>query len=249
MPTRATSSALDREADVPLWQQLARVLRDEIEEGVLRADQALPSESELIDRYGVSRTVVREALAELVRGGLIYKVRARGSFVAPRRPELKFVGAVTGSSDDLAPTGRRISTRVLDFTTGPADAREAELLRISPDARVVRLRRLRSVDETPWLLVQTVLPEERFPTLSPTQLENASLYALLRRRFGVEPSGADRWISAIIPERADAELLQLEAGKPVLAIESVAWDAAGVPFELYHALHRSEESRFYVGIR
>ncbi|MDT3316735.1 GntR family transcriptional regulator [Microbacterium sp. KSW4-11] len=249
MPTRSMNGALDRDADEPLWQQLARRLRSEIDDGVLRPDQALPSESELIDRYGVSRTVVREALGELVRGGLIYKVRARGSFVSPQRPELKFVGAVTGSSDDLAPTGRHISTRVLDFSTGEADEREAEHLKIDVGDPVVRLRRLRSVDETPWLLVQTVLPAERFPTLSPTQLENASLYALLRRRFGVEPSGADRWISAVIPDRADAELLELAPGKPVLAIESVAWDADGVPFELYHALHRSEESRFYVGIR
>ena len=86
MTTPATPSTLDRGASAPLWQQLARVLRREIESGLLRPDQALPSESELIDRYGVSRTVVREALAELVRAGLIYKVRARGSFVAPQTP-------------------------------------------------------------------------------------------------------------------------------------------------------------------
>ncbi|MFS0868179.1 GntR family transcriptional regulator [Microbacterium sp. 179-B 1A2 NHS] len=249
MPTRATNSALDRESDLPLWQQLAKLLRDEIAQGMLRPDQALPSESELIDRYGVSRTVVREALADLVRGGLIYKVRARGSFVAPQRPELKFVGSVTGSSDDLAPTGRHISTRVLEFETRTATPDEAVQLKIAEGAPVVRLRRLRSVDDTPWLLVDTVLPLDRFPTLAPGQLENTSLYALLRRRFGVEPSGADRWISAVIPDSADADLLQLDPGRPVLAIESVAWDADGSPFELYHALHRSEDSRFYVGIR
>lgn len=249
MPKRVTHVALDREADVPLWQQLSRVLRAEIEADHLRPDQALPSESELIDRYAVSRTVVREALADLVRAGLIYKVRARGSFVSPKRPDLRFIGSMTGSSDDLSTTGRSISTRVLDFEVGTADEADAEALRIDEGAPVVRLRRLRHVDGTPWLLVDTVLPYDRFPTLKRATLENTSLYEHLRRHFGVQPSGADRWISAVIPEASDAELLALTAGQPVLSIDSVAWDADGLPFERYHALHRSDESRFYVGIR
>lgn len=247
--TTGASTTLDRAAATPLWQQLSRTLREEIESGRLRPDQALPSESELIDRYGVSRTVVREALADLVRVGLIYKVRARGSFVSPQRPELKFIGSMSGSSDDLASTGRQITTTVLEFDVGAADARDAEALRISEGDQVVRLRRLRRVDGTPWLLVDTVLPFDRFPTLARANLENRSLYEHLRRHFGVQPSGADRWIGAVMPDEADAALLELAPGQPVLSIESVAWDAEGLPFERYHALHRSDESRFYVGIR
>lgn len=249
MSTTSSAATLDRTADTPLWQQLAKVLRDEIEAGRLLPDQALPSESELIDRYGVSRTVVREALAELVRAGLIYKVRARGSFVSPRRPDLKFIGSMTGSAADLTGAGRSVTTRVLDFELGSADPGDAAALRIEAGDPVVRLRRLRRVDGTPWLLVDTVLPAERFPTLVRANLVNRSLYEHLRRNFGVEPSGADRWISATIPSAADAELLELEVGQPVLSIESVAWDADGVPFERYSALHRSDEVRFHVGIR
>lgn len=243
------ASTLDRSADLPLWQQLSLALRGEIEAGRLRPDQALPSESELIDRFGVSRTVVREALADMVRAGLIYKVRARGSFVSPQRPDLRFVGSMAGSSDDLAGTGRAVTTRVLDFGIGTADEADAAALRLAVGDPVVRLRRLRRVDETPWLLVDTVLPHERFATLARANLENRSLYEHLRRNFGVQPSGADRWLGAIVPEPADAELLELAPGQPVLSIESIAWDADGRPFERYLALHRSDESRFYVGIR
>lgn len=243
------ANGLDRSAETPLWQQLSRNLRAEIESGLLRPDQALPSESELIDRYGVSRTVVREALADLVRAGLIYKVRARGSFVAPPRRALTFIGSTTGSSDDLVDSGRTVTTRVLEFGVDAAGPEDAKALRIEVGAPVVRLRRLRLVDGTPWLLVGTVLPQDRFPTLVRANLENRSLYEFLRRNYGVEPRGADRWISAVIPSPEDADLLQLDPGQPVLSIESVAWDDDGVPFEHYHALHRSDESRFYVGIR
>lgn len=244
-----TPAPLDRSSDTPLWQQLSVILRENIKSGHLHADQALPSETELIGRYGVSRTVVREALADLVRAGLIYKVRARGSFVSPQRPDLKFIGSLMGSSADLAATGRLVTTHVVAFDQSIATAEDAEELKLDEGSPVWRLRRLRSVDSIPWLLVDTVLPHDRFSHLKPTHLENGSLYEYLRRHAGVHPTGADRWIGAVLPSAEDAALLQLKPDEPVLSIDSVVWDEHGVPFERYHALHRSDESRFYVGIR
>jgi GntR family transcriptional regulator len=241
--------ALDRYAAEPLWMQLATALRSAIAGGSLRADEALPSEAELIERFAVSRTVVREALAELVREGLVYKIRAKGTFVAPRAPDLRFVGAIAGSADDLRSSGRRISTSVLEQSTGEATAAEASALQIENQAAVVRLRRLRSVDGKPWLLVDTTLPLALVPGLATAKLENRSLYEHLRRQYGIEPSGADRWLQATLPGAEEAGLLQITPQTPVLSIESIAWDALGQRFEWYRALHRSEESRFYVGIR
>ena len=250
MPAQVLSDArLDRDSKEPLWQQLVAVLRDAIETGALAPDQALPSENDLIDRYGVSRTVVREALAELVRRGQIYKIRAKGSFVSPPRRDLSFIGSNAGSSEDLAGSGRTVITRVLSLDEGEADEREAAALRLPEGTPVIRMRRLRTVDGTPWLLVRTTLPLDRFSGLLKAHLENRSLYDHLRRTYGIAPAGADRWLKAIIPSAEEAALLELPAGAPALDIESVAWDEDGTPFEYYHALHRSDESRFYVGVR
>lgn len=240
---------LDRTSAEPLWLQLALVLRTAIEDGLLRPDQALPSEAELIDMFGVSRTVVREALAELVRRDLIYKIRAKGSFVSPTAPDLRFIGSTVGSSADLAAAGRTSTTHILRQEAGLADPTEAKALKIAADSEVIRLRRLRSVDGTPWLLVDTTLPRVMFPGVLKANLENRSLYEHLRRHYGVSPAGADRWIQAVIPEPDEAEQLLLGPGMPALRIESVTWDADEIPFEYYRALHRSDESRFYVGIR
>jgi len=242
-------AVLDRSSKEPLWMQLSNVLRKSIETGALAPDQALPSESEVIDRYGVSRTVVREALADLVQRGLIYKIRAKGSFVSPPRRDLGFIGSTLGSSADLLAAGRSSSTRVLSLTAETADEDEASALRLSPGAGVIRIRRLRSVDGVPTLLVQTTLPRDPFAGLLKSNLENRSLYEHLRRHYGVVPVGADRWIRAVVPSAEDARLLDLPAGTPVLDIESIAWGADNVPFEFYRALHRSDESRFYLGIR
>lgn len=240
---------LDRTSDRPLWQQLATALREAITHDALRPDQALPSEAELIDQFGVSRTVVREALAALVRSGHIYKIAAKGSFVSPSRSDLSFIGSNAGSLADLQATGRSVHTRVLAQTDDEATPREAEALQIPRGARVTRLRRLRSVDGSPWLLVETSLPLALFPGIPKANLENRSLYDHLRRNYRTEVSGADRWLQAVIPDAQEAELLSLDAGQPALSIESVAWDADGTRIEYYSALHRSDTSRFYVGIR
>ncbi len=240
---------LDRTSKDPLWLQLASVLQRAIDEGRLAPDQALPSEAELIDMFGVSRTVVRDALAELVRRNAIYKIRAKGSFVSPPAADLRFISSMEGSSADLAAAGRSSTTRILRQELAQADTREAQALQIPEGADVVRLRRQRLVGSTAWLLVDTTLPRAMFPGVVRANLENRSLYEHLRRHYGVTPTGADRWIQAVIPDRPDAELLDLEPGVPVLRIESVAWGADKIPFEYYCALHRSDKTRFYVGIR
>ena len=240
---------LSRESKDPLWLQLATVLQRAISDGLLVPDQALPSEAELIDMFAVSRTVVRDALAELVRRGVIYKIRAKGSFVSPPAADLRFIGSTEGSSADLAAAGRSSTTRILVQELGRADQHEADALEIPPGSDVIRLRRQRLVDSTAWMLVDTTLPRAMFPGVARANLENRSLYEHLRRHYGVSPTGADRWIQAVLPEPADAELLDLEPGVPVLRIESVAWTADKVPFEYYCALHRTDKSRFYVGTR
>ena len=72
---------LDRTLDTPLYLQLAALLREDIAAGRLRPGDKLPSESELVERYGVGRVTVREALALLVNEGLLRKLQGRGTFV------------------------------------------------------------------------------------------------------------------------------------------------------------------------
>ncbi|MEV7780184.1 GntR family transcriptional regulator [Kitasatospora sp. NPDC088351] len=240
---------LNRDSSEPLWMQLMTALRAQIEAGRLAPDQPLPSEAELTDLYGVSRTVVREALGELVQQRLIYKVKGRGAFVAPRKTELRFVGSVSGSADDLRESGRRVTTQTIHQELAEADEREAALLRIPIGEQVVRTRRLRRVDGQPWLLVDTTLPARLVPGLEKAVLENQSLYDVLRRRYGIEPDGADRWIEAVFPNEQDAAVLEVSTSTPLLGIESVSWLPDRTRFEAYYALHRSDQTRFYVGIR
>ena len=73
---------LDPNAPEPLWQQLADVLRKQISSGRTKPRQRIPSQSELVDRYGVSRGTATKALSELTKEGVVTFTPGKGYFAA-----------------------------------------------------------------------------------------------------------------------------------------------------------------------
>lgn len=86
--TTATSdgSKIDRTVPIPYYYQLERLLRAEIDGGRWAPNEAILSERQLCETYGVSRTTVRQAISRLVRDGMLYHVKGKGTYVSKRRP-------------------------------------------------------------------------------------------------------------------------------------------------------------------
>jgi DNA-binding GntR family transcriptional regulator len=74
---------IDQFSEVPLYRQLAAIIRARIESGELARLDPLPSESTLEQEFGLGRDSVRKALAVLREEGLIFTIQARGSYVGP----------------------------------------------------------------------------------------------------------------------------------------------------------------------
>lgn len=75
---------IDHEAPQPVYQQIAAILRARIESGELVPDRPVPSESTLMQTYGVARETARKAVRVLVAEGLVYVVQGRGAYVTSR---------------------------------------------------------------------------------------------------------------------------------------------------------------------
>ena len=105
------AARLDRSSFVPLYYQLQELLKEQIESGVWAPGDALPSEPDLARSMGVSRVVVRQALAILDDDRQIVRIRGRGTFVA--QPKL---GHRAGGLSRLlvAPRGPETEIQVLD---------------------------------------------------------------------------------------------------------------------------------------
>jgi GntR family transcriptional regulator len=240
------STVLDRGSESPLWAQFRDALRLQILQGVLPIGAKLPSEAELGEQFGISRIVVREALADLVRNNLIYKIKGRGAFVSARERDEDFVSTVLGFSDEMERKGRSVRTQILTQELRAPTEQEAASLGLTDDTQVVALKRLRSVDGELRLLVETVVPADLAPGLHRTRLDDRSLYDVLRRQYGLRLVRAERWIDAVLPDADTCQLLNLPTPEPLLRIESIAYGANGRPLEHYRALHRCKTSRLHV---
>jgi GntR family transcriptional regulator len=235
---------IDRGSPVPLYHQLAEQLTASIEDGRLKPGDPFENELALAERLDLSRPTVRRAIAELVSRGLLVRRRGVGTTVASqvihRRDEL------TSLHDDMVRRGQKPRTEVLTLSTDAVDAVAAEALGVSADTRLVSVERLRSVDGTPTALMHNWLPPQ-FADLTAADLEDASLYAILRAR-GVRPVIAHQTIGARRPGTRERRLLKLSSGDPLLTMTRKAYAANGSAVEYGDHCYRYDQYAFDVTV-
>jgi GntR family transcriptional regulator len=238
--------SLDRSDPVPLHVQLKKGLREQILSGNWKTGDLVPAEPELCRDFGVSRTTVRQALAELTHEGLVVRERGRGTFVAPAKLTERAVERLSGFFEDMVALGYPPVSRVLKQEVVPAEEQVAAHLNLRAGARVVEIERLRLVQDEPVLLTTTYLPHKLCPGLENADLTHRSLYEYLQSECGLTLARGRRTIEAVAADARQAKLLHIRKGAPLVSIESVSYLADGRPIEFYFALHRGDRSRFEV---
>ena len=219
---------LDRESPIPLYHQVVSRIESAIERGELQPGVRLDNELEIARQLGLSRPTLRMAIARLVDKGLLIRRRGLGTVVAPAHVRRPF--ALTSLYDDLVEAGRRPITRVLGFQSVSAPEEIARELMVQPGARLLFMRRLRLVDGEPMAVMTNYLPEGLLRAEG-HELEKSGLYQLLRRR-GIQPRIANQTVSARRASAAEARLLAVRRGAPLLTMRRTAFDDAGQPVEL-----------------
>ena len=82
---------LDKTVPVPLYFQLKALILEEIRSGKYETDSLIPTEKELSEQFDISRTTVRQAVTELVQEGWLYRVKSKGTFIAPKKMTQDFL--------------------------------------------------------------------------------------------------------------------------------------------------------------
>lgn len=206
---------------------------DLIDRGVYEPGDKLPSERELAAVLGVSRMTVRRALNELVTEARLERDSTNGTNV--RRPPVPRTFGdhyPHGLSEILGEAGLHPGSRLLGFTVKPASETVVRNLGVEPEEPVLEIRRVRTMDGTPFCIETSVLPRRRVPTLSEDDLsQQQSLYKTLRESFGIIPTAAEKAISISFARPEEASLLRLPPRSPVLLLRSVVVDDHGFPLE------------------
>jgi GntR family transcriptional regulator len=239
--------ALDKKLPMPLYHQLKNILMSGIESGEWEPGQQIPTETNLSERFGVSKITVRQALRDLVDLGYIRREQGRGTFVSKARLS-QGPRELTSFSEEMRRHNLPAQTRVLEQTLQGADAATAEALHIPGGDPVLVLKRLRMAAGEPMGIQTAHIPAALVPGLVDENLENASLYEILQSRYGLHPANARETHFAVLVEPEHAALLGVEAFSPALAATRVTYLPGGEPLEVVNSIMRGDRYRIVLDL-
>lgn len=227
---------VDLGSPVPYYAQICELLRERILAGEWTPGTRIPTESEVCESYEVSRITVRQAMALLVRDGLLVRSRGRGTFV--REPQLTAAPrSVSSFSDELATLGLKPGSRILGMTAVLADDTVATEMNLDVDTPMLGIRRLRTADGRPIGVQHTLVVAARFPGLLDVLGDEMSLYEIMRARYGIVATGATEVFRAAAIGRDEAKLLECKSGLPGFHVTRVTFDGRGVFERTTSVLH------------
>lgn len=225
---------------MPLWAQLLEDLRARLEAGEFTDE--FPTDLELTTEYGVSRHTAREAVRRLQAEGVVSRERGRGTFV--RTPTFEQpTGAIYSLFRSIETKGLEQRSEVLDRSV-VTDAEAAEHLGLDPDAELVRLERLRSVDGAALAHDTVWLPADIARPLLDVDFSHTALYDELQSRCGVRPTSGTEWIATELPGAEERQLLGLGAKQPVFRIRRLSSGVDGRRLEWRETVIRGDRYTF-----
>src|SRR6266581_1103082 len=216
-------------------QRVVQLIRE------LGVGQAIPSERLLSTDLVFSRLTLRAALDELVREGYLVRRHGSGTFVG--EPKIAQQLTLTSFSEDMRRRGMVPGSRMIELRTVHAGASLGRALHVSPDARVVCIRRVRLADDETMAIETLHVPAALVPGLTRTELENASFYELLAQRYGVVVASGIQTIEPTVTNEEESELLGVPLHSPAFLFERTSRTASGETVEFVRSLYRGDRYR------
>lgn len=229
----------------PLYDQLVDILSEKIEHEY-RPGDLIPSERELSERYGLSRTTVRLALQELERLGLVVRQHGRGTFVADRSAQTTNLMQAYSFTEQMRDMGRDPLTTILEFSEVEADKNLVEHMNVRLGERLFKIKRLRSADAMPMMVERTYLPARKFLTLRRPMLEQKPLYDVIEQDFNEKINVAEEEFFASIARPADAHMLDISEGAPVLDLVRTTYNVHNEIVEYTLSVARADQFKYKV---
>ncbi|WP_202622743.1 GntR family transcriptional regulator [Candidatus Enterococcus huntleyi] len=229
----------------PLYDQLVDVLREKIETE-FGPNTMLPSERELVERYGLSRTTVRLALQELEKMGYIYRQHGKGTFVSDLSKKTTNLSGAYSFTEQMKALGKIPETKILEFEIIEANSYLAKQLHISLGDSLYKLKRLRLADNQPMMLERSYLPVKMFLGMTLQQLESKPLYSLFEESYEQTIRVADEEFYASIVTGKDAEFLDIMEGSPVLHLVRKTYNTKNELIEFTRSVARADQFRYKI---
>lgn len=239
-----TAGVIAKRSPIPLYFQIAEDIRKQIESGHIEHGQQIPTEKELEEMFGVSRTTIRQALADLTRDGLLERKRGQGTYV--RSVSRQFDEPVLGIrsyAQEAIKQGFRPTTKLLSLRVLRPTAEVEHELRLAEDEEVVVIKRLRLLDGEPSGVDATYIPVRLVPGLSKDDFSDAedtqSLYFILENKYGHVLDEAEEIIDATATNEEESRLLGVKTKTPINLRRRVVFLPDGTPLLYMNAVYKN----------
>jgi GntR family transcriptional regulator len=254
MQTIVWKRAIDRSSPIPYYYQLQEILKQEIEAGRWAPGELLPSEGDLETALGVSRTVVRQALAVLEADGQVFRVKGKGTIVA--QPKFRYEAvhaagdwALGGATEEI------VVGAFLDVRRVEAGSRVGRLLGVGPAGAVLEMTVVHAVAERSIALIQAFLRVDGSPGLvalgnglPELVVGGTDMLVQLAERYGLTISRSLLTIEGTVANQFEAHTLGITEGAAVFLLGSVDEDANGRPVMFSRSVVPVDRAQFAVAV-
>jgi DNA-binding GntR family transcriptional regulator len=229
-PLRGTAAPEGHGGDVQLqrkrkkksigYREISAILIGEIQSGRWSVNDLMPTEMELVDRFGVGRNTVREALRELQDLGFIKRRRGARSVLATVRPDSGFVNSVR-SVDELLDYAKTAKATVLVSENIRVDEALGRRLDIPAGSEWMRVGILRSREPNgPAFAYSEVYLDPRYADVVGKLESEGEIYTQIERLHGVVIRRVVQEIEAILADANIASRLNVEIGTAILLVRT-----------------------------
>lgn len=226
---------IDRSIPTPLYFQVEKIIREGILSDELNPGDMIPTENELMEKYDVSRATIRHAILNLVNDQLLRREKSKGTYVTQPPERIHIFESLSWFSRYLEKTGIPFSTTILEQNVISPNPSVSMHLKLQPDELVYYVKRIRYLNDTPYLLDEHFVPYRLCKGIENVYKEERSLYDTLKSDFGINLDHGWREFEPAIPSKEVANYLEIYPKTPVLIVHSGVQDPDGIPVDYFIA--------------
>lgn len=210
------------------------------------AGSMLPSESQFMAKFNISRITVRNALALLEQEGYVYRIQGKGCFVSgnSRQQSLDKIHSYTNM---ILAAGMVPDRKILACVVEPCTKKEATMLHLKENDPVLILKRIILADGLPICLTKAILPYVRMIGIEKTDFTNTSLYEVLENQFGYSVKRTVMTFEASSSDQYVSEMLAVPINSPLLIYNSISYSKVGkneIPIEICESYYLTNKIKY-----
>lgn len=231
---------------LPLYKQVANKIKEDITSANLSNEGMIPSESKLVERYEVSRVTVRHAIKLLEEEDILYSVQGSGTYIKDKKIEYDIL-KVQSFTAEMTERNTNFTNIILDFQLTDPSPIIQKKLDLPNGEKIFYVKRLRQINEEPYIVEESYLPAKFFPELSVNIMEK-SLYEHIKQK-GYEIDEKQSEIIPTMPTEEVKHLLQLDKDIPILLMENQCMFPENLKFEYTKVYFHPQKYKFKYSMR